>query len=215
MSGMLGSKIQLIKRRQQRKNDTGVRMEDAMQNVYEKCPVLENEKFRLRLIRDEDAKDLLKVYSDEKAVPIFNSDNCHGDFHITTLEAMKETIYYWLLEYERAGFVRWTVVDKESDEAVGTIELFHRESQDYFNSCGLLRLDLRSDYEEKESILKILSVITEPTYELFDCTMIATKAIPAATERIAALSEMGFGLTEEKLVAPDGKEYTDYWIRRK
>lgn len=196
------------------KNGTDVIMEDVMQNVYEKCPVLENEKFRLRLIMDEDAEDLLKVYSDEKAVPLFNCDNCHGDFHITTLEAMKEAIYYWLLEYKQGGFVRWTVIDKESDEAVGTIELFHRQSQDYFNACGLLRLDLRSDYEEKESILKILSVITKPAYELFDCMMIATKAISAATERTAALSEMGYCLTEEKLVAPDGKEYTDYWIHK-
>ena len=39
-----------------------------MQKVYETCPVLENEKFILRLIQKEDAGELLKVYSDEKAV---------------------------------------------------------------------------------------------------------------------------------------------------
>lgn len=186
-----------------------------MQSVYESCPVLENERFRLRLICEEDAKDLLKVYSDEKAVPIFNSDNCHNSFYITTLEAMKKTIYYWLLEYAGKGFVRWSVVDKAGDEVVGTIELFHRQSQDFFNDCGLLRLDLRSDYEKKEPIMQIFTLITDAAYELFDCTMIATKAAAAARERRIALAEMGYSLTEEKLVAPDGKEYTDYWIRKK
>ena len=38
-------------------------------NVYEKCPVLESENFLLRKVCLEDSDDLLKVYSDEKAVP--------------------------------------------------------------------------------------------------------------------------------------------------
>ena len=44
-------------------------------NVYEKCPVLESENFLLRKVCLEDSDDLLKVYSDEKAVPFFNGDN--------------------------------------------------------------------------------------------------------------------------------------------
>ncbi len=50
-----------------------------MVNPYEKCPVYESEKYLLRLVEASDAPDLLSVYSDEKAVPFFNSDNCHGD----------------------------------------------------------------------------------------------------------------------------------------
>lgn len=36
-------------------------------NPYEKCPVFENESYLLRLVTAEDAADLLKVYSDERA----------------------------------------------------------------------------------------------------------------------------------------------------
>lgn len=53
-----------------------------MMNVYEKCPVFESEKYLLRMVEQGDAADLLSVYSDEKAVPIFNSDNCNGDYYI-------------------------------------------------------------------------------------------------------------------------------------
>lgn len=191
-------------------------MEIKMQNVYETCPVLENEKFMLRLIQKEDARELLKVYSDEKAVPFFNSDNCHGaDFHFTTMEEMEGTVKGWLLEYENRGFVRWTVIDKAAGEAIGTIELFHRNGKDYFNDCGILRLDLRSDYEKKDTVMQILGIITEPAFELFECSMIATKAISAARERRDALKEMGYFLTEEKLIGHDGSEYGDYWVRRK
>ena len=48
-------------------------------NIYENCPVLENEKFIIRLFKNEDCDDLLEVYSDKNALPFFNSDNCDGD----------------------------------------------------------------------------------------------------------------------------------------
>ena len=58
-----------------------------MENVYEKCPSFEGDKYLLRLVTIDDAKDLLEVYSDKNAVPFFNSDNCNGDdFHYDTLE---------------------------------------------------------------------------------------------------------------------------------
>ena len=185
-----------------------------MSSVYKNCPQFENEKYLLRSVSEKDCKDLLKVYSDKKAVPLFKSDNCGGDdFYYTTESRMEEAIKYWLWEYERQGFVRWSIVDKNTNEAIGTIELFHRDSDnDYFTNCGLLRLDLRSDYETVTEIENILLLIIEPTFELFDCDKIATKAIPEAKERIKALSNMGFLLSKEKLIGHDGTEYTNYWL---
>ena len=92
----------------------------------------ENEYYMLRMTNKEDKADLLKVYSDEKSVPFFNSDNCGGDdFYYTTEKRMEQAIEFWHWEYDRQGFVRWTIVSKETNEAVGTIELFHREAEDY------------------------------------------------------------------------------------
>lgn len=62
-------------------------------NIYEDCPAIQNEKYLLRLVIDDDLFDLLKVYSDVKAVPFFNGDNCHGDdFHYTTVERMRQAL---------------------------------------------------------------------------------------------------------------------------
>ena len=52
-------------------------------DVYEQIPVMKSEKFLLREIEDGDAEDLLKVYSDKDAVPLFNSDNCVNGFYYT------------------------------------------------------------------------------------------------------------------------------------
>lgn len=159
---------------------------------------------------------LLKVYSDKKAVPLFNSDNCNGDnFYYTTKERMEEAINYWHFEYERQGFVRWSIIDKKENTVIGTIELFHRNSNDYFNECGLLRLDLRSDYEQSQKIESILSLIVEPAFDLFKCDKLATKAIKEATERISALNKLGFRHTNEKLIGHDGTEYNSYYVLKK
>lgn len=184
-----------------------------MYSVYENCPILQNERYLLRLVAKDDCLDLLKVYSDKKSVYLFNSDNCNGDnFYYTSEERMKKQIDFWLTEYESGYYVRWSIIDKHSNEAIGTIELFNRQANDFFNDCGLLRLDLRSDYETVSEIKSVLSLIVKPAFEMFDCIMLATKAIPKAKTRIAVLKEMGFKLSEKKLFGHNGTEYCDYYV---
>jgi len=74
---------------------------------------------------------------------------------------------------------------------------------------------LRSDYENATEIEKILSLIIKPTFELFDCDKIATKAIPEAKERIKALCDIGFVFSKEKLIGHIGTEYSNYFFNKK
>ena len=109
--------------------------------VYEQCPQLESERFFLRLVEEKDGSDLLDVYGDKNALPFFNSDNCHGDnFYYPTEEKMLNAIRFWLSSYRERWFIRWAIVDKATRKAIGTIEMFHRESDDAFNHSGVLRL---------------------------------------------------------------------------
>ena len=115
-------------------------------NIYESCPVLESEKYIIRLFKDEDCDDLLKVYSDRNALPFFNSDNCDGDnFYYSTKERMSEAIGFWHMSYENGWFVRLSIVDKATTSIIGTVELCLRVSDDKFNNMGILRVDVRSD----------------------------------------------------------------------
>lgn len=182
-------------------------------DVYEQIPVIESDKFLLREIADADAEDLLKVYSDQAAVPFFNSDNCVNDFYYVSIEEMKDTIAFWRREYQNRYYVRWAIIDKKANCAIGTIELFNRQAKDYLNNCGLLRLDLRSDYEKQDIIENILGMIIPETKDMFHCEMIATKAIPIAKERIQALKHMGFKLSEESVIGHDGTKYDSYYVR--
>lgn len=128
---------------------------------------------------------------------------------------MQQAVDFWIFSYNEKYFVRWTIIDKETKEAVGTIELFHRDADEHFYECGLLRLDLRSDYEMEDYIKNIISLIKESTFDLFYCKIIATKAVPQATHRLQALQELGFIPSDKMLVGGDGTRFGDYYILEK
>jgi hypothetical protein len=157
----------------------------------------------------EDAQELLKCYSDEKAVTFFNSDNCHGDdFHYTTIERMKQAIDFWNFSYKNKYFVRWTVILNNTNEKIGAIEMFHRVADDEFNHYGILRVDLQSDFETQPVIDDILQIVNENFYKAFDVKAILTKAIPDAIERITSLVQKGYQPINRKLMI-----YDDYFVR--
>lgn len=63
---------------------------------------------------------------------------------------MQEAIKFRLYSYENRWFVRFTVIDKKTSKAIGTIELFKRgETDDDFSNVGVLRLDVCSDHEKQ------------------------------------------------------------------
>lgn len=181
-------------------------------NIYEQCPVLESDKFIIRLFQDDDCDDLLKVYSDKNALPFFNSDNCDGDnFYYETKERMTEAIGFWHMSYENGWFVRLSIVDKTVSNVIGTVELCVRVSEDEFNNMGILRVDVRSDYEQEKLLYEIFSLVVPKVEELLGCKGVLTKAPIYAVERIKAIQKVGFLKSEHLLNGKTGYAYDGYW----
>ena len=182
-------------------------------NIYENCPVLENEDFTIRLFQKEDCDDLLKVYSDKNALPFFNSDNCDGDnFYYSTKERMKEAIDFWTMSYKNGWFTRLSIIDKKEQTAIGTVELCLRVSEDEFNNMGILRVDVRSDYEKESFLHSIFSLVTPNLEKMLGCKGILTKAPIYAIERINAIQKLGFTKSESFLIGKNGYAYDGYWV---
>ena len=181
-------------------------------NIYQTCPVLENEKFILRLFVDADCDDLLKVYSDKNALPFFNSDNCDGDnFYYSTKEKMADAIDFWRMSYKKGWFVRMSIIDKLAKSVIGTVELCVRVSEDAFNNMGILRVDVRSDYEKEEQLYDIFKLVTPKMEEMLGCKGVLTKAPIYAVERIEAIRKAGFIKSEDFLIGKEGHAYDGYW----
>ena len=203
--------------REQRRRKREQKKAKKNADVYEACPEFEDEKYLIRFVEKEDADALLEVYSDKNSLPFFNSDNCDGDnFYYPSKKEMENAISFWLQSYENRCFVRWTVIDKAISKAIGTIEMFHRTSDDDFNDVGVLRLDLRSDYEKANVIQEILQLFIPPAFELFDCGEIISKAPIYAVERLEAVKNCGFEKSDKLLVGTnDHYAYNGYWTIKK
>lgn len=183
-------------------------------NIYQTCPELESENFLLRSVRSEDCDALLKVYSDRNALPFFNSDNCDGDnFYYPTKERMTEAMNFWKSAYENGWFARLSIVDKAASEAIGTIELCLRVSEDAFHNMGILRVDLRSDHEKEDVLYEIITLIAPCIPELLGAGGILTKVPIYAIERQKAVQRAGFSKSEHVLIGKTGYAYDGYWTK--
>ncbi|MEK8212810.1 MULTISPECIES: GNAT family N-acetyltransferase [unclassified Paenibacillus] len=184
-------------------------MNTQLLDPYTNCPVYETERFTVRKVLLEDAADLLKCYADPVSMPLFNSDNCHTDFKMSTVDEMRECIHSWLEAYQRRAYVRFSIVDKRNGKAVGTIEFFSKnDAGSHVNPTGILRLDLASKYEDEDLLCEMIG-LPDGFRECFEFEGILTKAMPLADQRIGALQRCGYRKVKNKAVLP----YDYYYIK--
>lgn len=185
---------------------------DKLNSPYIKCPTLENEKFKIRMVEECDDVDLLPCYANPNVSVVTNSFNCNMGYGAQSVEKMREYIIGWRRYFDNKTLIRWSVIDKLIEKAIGSIELYCIKREDFFDNYAILRLDLHTDYETKNVISNILTLLINNAFEWFGCDGIATKVSPNAHERIEALSEFGFIATNEYLVVDKEKYYNGFWI---
>jgi hypothetical protein len=183
---------------------------ESKRNPYEKCPTYETEQYIIRRVEEKDAKDLLECYSDHEAEKLFNSDNCTSNFIYKSLEEMKQCIMLWMEHYHSKYYVRFSIIDKRYEKAIGTIEFFAKPvNYNGIFKVGLLRLDLATKYENVKTIEEILDLVNHNFYYDFEVKHIITKAIPIAKQRIVALNDKEYKKLQDKTIVP----YNSYFIR--
>lgn len=181
-------------------------------NPYEKCPIAENSDYIIRFVEVSDAESLLPCYANPTESVITNSFNCTMGYGAKTIEKMRDYIEGWQRSYEQKAFIRWSVVNKNCFKAVGSIELFNRQSTDFFNNCAILRLDLCDEYEKIDEINKIMELIIPNVFSWFECEFVATKVSPSAIERIESLRKFGFKQSQNIVKCGNCVEFGGFWI---
>lgn len=168
-------------------------------DVYEKCPTYETDSFVLRLVRMEDAEDLLDCYGDKLAVGRMNADFCTSEFYFTTLDQMRDCIQFWLNEYQNGAYVRFALIYKLSNKVVGTVEIFGGE-------YGVLRIDLASKYEQNNFIEEITALAVSDFIYDFHIEKLVVKA-EHTPKRLEVFKKYAF--TKAKTFRP-GLGYYEY-----
>lgn len=166
-----------------------------MNNVYQSCPMYETDNFILRLVKQEDAEDLLACYSDKAAVARMNADSCTNGFYYQTIDEMRSAIDFWLTEYNDQCFVRFAIVDKNTMKAIGTVEMFDTKIPAAGN-VGVLRIDIASVYESAKNISELTALAVGEFMRDFETEAIVVKA-GHTPERAEVFISYGFVPTDE------------------
>jgi hypothetical protein len=132
---------------------------------------------------------------------------------------MMEAIKFWDYSYETKQFVRMTIILNATQEIIGTIEMFNRGVAPMYGVHGVLRIDVMSKYETEEVLTAILQLSNQHFYQEFGVEWIATKAIDMATNRIAALTKLGYIPMEHfalnnyygRIETPESIDLTEYF----
>lgn len=182
--------------------------------IYKNNLQYENEYFLIRLINETDCESLLEVYSDKLALPFFNNDDSDEDNSFyNTKERMADAIKFWKMAYENGWFVRLSIIDKKIYKIIGTVEISLRVSEDCFNNMGILRVDVKSNYETLDNLYNIFTLSLKAIKDVLRCDSVITKAPIYAVDRIEAIKNIGFVRSNNFLIGKNNFLYDGYWIK--
>lgn len=91
--------------------------------IFEKFPIVETQKIRLRQLTEEDACDLLEYYSNEN---VYQHLDWNGP---ETLERSYKVIDIWNKGYSEGWIIRFAIADIVTNKVIGTIFLSEFEGK--------------------------------------------------------------------------------------
>jgi len=159
-----------------------------------KIPVYETEHFLLRQVKMKDAADLVECYGTPTLAVQGSAHGCiigPGGYGSKTKKEMQAFIRFWQKEYRERKYVRWSVIDRQSSMAVGTIEggSYDIPSE---GTGVMLMIDLVAPYETEVYVPELLQLIIDNFYALFKADVLVIYGMPGADVRLNALAAAGF-----------------------
>ena len=167
-------------------------------NPYDQCPTYETERFHLRQVQLKDAADLVECYKNPTLAVQGSAHGCivgPGGYGSKTKREMRKFIRFWLEAYHKyRGYVRWSVIDRQSGRAVGTIEgggfgILRRSSE---HTGVMMMIDLVAPYETDIFVAELLQLVIGRFYALFNADILVIYGMPGAEARLNALAAAGF-----------------------
>jgi len=164
-------------------------------NPYEQCPTFETEHFHLRQVQLKDAADLVECYKNPTLAVQGSAHGClvgPGYYGSQTKREMRKFIRFWRMEYRKKHwYVRWSVIDRQSGVAVGTVEAGAFDIPAVGTGVGMI-IDLAAPYETEADLAELLRLSIDEFYTLFNADVFVIYGMPGADVRLNALADAGF-----------------------
>ncbi len=156
---------------------------DKMDQLFAQFPIFETRRLRFRPLTEEDADDLLLLYSDEE---VFKYQGFDG---FTSMESIMKFIEIVQYGYEHKQFVRWGVELKDNQKLVGMISLHHLEHWNKKTEVGYM---LMRSYWNHGLMTEAVSALMDRTLNAFGFHRVEAMIHPDNLASIALIKKCGF-----------------------
>lgn len=113
-------------------------------------PVIKTQRFILRKLSEQDAKDIYRYFSKDAVMKYYDLDV------FTDISQAKETISRWNSRFEENRGIRWGIASKENDKIIGTCGFFNWSKKDCRAEIGY---ELDNDYWNKGIMTEVVGVL--------------------------------------------------------
>ncbi|MCG7383022.1 GNAT family protein [Paenibacillus sp. ACRRY] len=151
--------------------------------VFDEFPMLKTDRFNLRAAAEEDALDVMALYSNETVVEFmpftpFESVN----------DAMDEIGWYTKIFREQSG-LRWMIEDPKSGKVVGTCGFLNREE---VHNRAEIGYDLHPEYWGKGVMSEVARAVLHFGFMNMQLNKIEARVEPKNEASIGLLHKLGF-----------------------
>lgn len=175
-------------------------------DLFNKFPKIETNRFLLREIRDEDYKEIFDIYSDDEVLKYQN---------MVPMKSLDEAIAYanFISDgYKNKRFIRWGIARKSDNRVVGAVALHHIEIENSKVSIGYI---LNRTLWKQKIMSEVVSVIIEFIFNELKLNRVEASIHPDNIASIKLCEKLGFkkdGLKEEFIFNRAANKFEDRLI---
>lgn len=145
-------------------------------------PKLETERFILRELRSEDAKEYYSYFSDYEVTKYWGYEGPKN------IETASKTFTRFKNAFTRKEMITWGIATKDDDKIIGTCIL-----NDFVRaSMANVSYNLSREYWSKGIMTEVLRTIIPYAFNILDMNRIQAKVMPENNASVKLLSKVGF-----------------------
>ncbi|PZT53281.1 GNAT family N-acetyltransferase [Paenibacillus silvae] len=154
----------------------------SFKDAFITFPILETERFILRELRSEDAKEYYNYFSDEEVTRYW------GYSGPKNIETASKVFTRFKNAFTRKEMITWGIATKEDDKIIGTCIL-----NDFVRASMVdVSYNLSREYWRKGIMTEVLETVILYAFNELDMNRIQAKVMPENNSSVKLLSKVGF-----------------------
>jgi ribosomal-protein-alanine N-acetyltransferase len=154
----------------------------SFKDAFITFPKLETERFILRELRSDDAKEYYSYFSDHEVTKYW------GYKGPKNIETASKTFTRFQNAFTRKEMITWGIATKDDDKIIGTCIL-----NDFIRASMVnLSYNLSRDYWRKGIMTEVLKTIIPYAFNVLEMNRIQAKVMPENNLSVKLLSKVGF-----------------------